>query len=220
MPTADPGQNVMPTHRPDYLRSVARPILTTPRLEGGEIEDHFGPECPWARLPDAAYWLRITGWVLRPFRRVSREPLRGATEGEMDWRLILHCDVLSVDDNDSQAPAARSALFQHELQRRCRPKVPHGFRVAVGKVSGRWRVPRGGTLWHLLAATGKRTDTLTPHLADLLIGRTILSRTHVPSRRASRKPGLPGPRIPQVERHSWGLEVEEVTPHEEPRETR
>jgi hypothetical protein len=199
-----------------HLRIVPPPSSNErPRLEGGQIEDHFGPVCPWARLPEGAYWLRVDGWVIRPFRRVSRDKLQGAEERERDWRFIVHCTVVGVDETDPAAPAARSALFHHELDHRRRPKIPHGFRVAVGETSGRWRVPRGGTLWSLFAATGTRIDTLTPEDADRLLGWHLLSRTHVPTRRASKKPGLPGPRIPEALLYSWGGAVEAVRgPHQ------
>jgi hypothetical protein len=205
----------MPKAHP-HLDLVAAPSAfpQQQRLEGGEIEDHFGPVCPWARLPDAAYWVRVRGWVLRPFRYVERAPLKNATERERDWRFILHTEVVGVEEIDRGAAAARSALFQHALHHNDRPRLPHGFRVAVGKDSGRWRVPRGGTLWELLAATGQRTGRLTMAAADALVGWHLLVRVHTPARHAARKPGIPGPRIPEQLQYSWGLEVEAVRrPH-------
>jgi hypothetical protein len=203
----------MVSRRSEHLHLITpSAVRPQPRLAGGQVEDHFGPVSPWARLPDAAYWVRVRGWVLRPFRYVERAALKDAVERERDWRLYLHTEVIGVDDTDPNAPAARSALFHHDLQHGCRPKVPHGFRVAVGKDSGRWRLPRGGTLWNLLAATGLRVDALTPEIADRLLGCRILARIHTPPRHSSRKLGIPGPRIPEQLRHSWGLEVEAVEP--------
>lgn len=196
--------------RRDHLRAVTAAPADLHRIQGGQVEDHWAECRPWARLPNASYWIRPAGWVIVPFRYVEREPLKGATERERDFRFILHCVVLSVDDTDPDAPAARSALFQHSLTTSDRPKIPHGFRVAVGKTSGRWRVPRGGTLWGLLDATGHRTDTLTADYADALLGWLLLVRIHTPGHRAARKPGRPGSRIPELARYSWGAEVEDV----------
>jgi hypothetical protein len=200
-----------PTDRVQHLRVVSAPEPAKPRFEGGQIEDHFAPILPWANLPEAGYWASVQGWVLRPFRRVTREPRKNASEPEVDWRLILHLEVFDVDQGDLKAPAARSALFQYELSHdRRRPKIPHGFRVAVGKDSGRWRVPRGGTLWNLLGATGERADTLTARIADSLLDWHLLVSVHTPTRRAGHKAGIPGPRIPLALRHSWGLHVEDA----------
>lgn len=206
-----------PRPRPNHLRAVPTAPADPHRIQGGQVEDHWAERRPWARLPEASYWIRPDGWVIRPFRYVAREPLKGATESERDFRLILHCAVLGVDDADPNAPAARSALFQHGLASSGRPKIPHGFRVAVGKTSGRWRVPSGETLWGLLDATGHRTDTLTAEHADALLGWLLLVRIHTPTRRAARKPGRPGSRIPEPARYSWGAEVEDVRPPTEPK---
>jgi len=148
--------------------------------------------------------------VFRPFRYIERAALKGSTERERDWRFILHTEVIDVEDTDPNAPAARSALFQHKLHHGTRAKIPHGFRLAVGKESGRWRVPRGGTLWQLLAATGQRIDALTPDVADSLLNWEVLVQVRTPTRHAALKAGIPGPRIPEPLRYSWGLHVEGV----------
>jgi hypothetical protein len=182
------------------------------RTQGGEIPDPHGTTWPYARLTDAAYAIRATGWRLAPVLHSERAARAGATEKEQDWRVYLVGEVLGACKNTESK--AGSDVTKHLLDHGRRPLLCITFRVAVGSETGTRRIPRSGRLAKLWELIGHRGEGWSPEIADQLIGWRFEMQTYTQTQGRARREGQKAPKLPKALHRTWGEEILEASPPE------